>query len=115
MVFGLLGSDAAYYAAVRDLASFGYLILVNKKECVGALYVLYSLEKASYFISKFSCPFWFSGPFHQVPLFLGFSGPWEYYRVYLDQMDFHVSCCLVCVCPVFSCFVDWLCGEFYVG
>ena len=72
MRFGLLGSDVAYYAAVYGIASFGYLILVNKKACVGALYVLYSLEKASYFISKFSCPFWFVGTFHQVPVLLGF-------------------------------------------
>ena len=31
MGFGLLGSDVAYYAAVCDLDSFGYLIIVNKK------------------------------------------------------------------------------------
>ena len=31
MGFGLLGSDVAYYVAVCDLDSFGYLILVNKK------------------------------------------------------------------------------------
>ena len=31
MGFSILGSVVEYYAAVCDLASFGYLILVNKK------------------------------------------------------------------------------------
>ena len=31
MGFGLLGSDVAYYAAVCNLAYFGYLMLANKK------------------------------------------------------------------------------------
>ena len=73
-----MGYDVAYYAAVCDLSDLGYLILVNKETCVGDLDILYYLENASYFISKFSCPFWFVGPFHQVPVLLGFSGLWEY-------------------------------------
>ena len=52
MGFGLLRSDVAYYADVCDLASFGYLMLVNKKTCVGALNISDSLEKASYLVSK---------------------------------------------------------------
>ena len=112
--FGLLGSDVAYYTAVCDLASFGYLILVNKKSCVVALDVSYSLEKASYLISKWSCPFWFVGPFHQVPVFLRFSYLWAYYRVRLAWMDCHISCCIVGVCPVFSWFLYWLCMEGFV-
>ena len=52
MDFGLLGSDVAYYAAVCDLAVLGYLMLVNKETCVGALDISDSLEKDSYLICK---------------------------------------------------------------
>ena len=64
MGFGFLGSDFAYYTAVCDLAYFWYLMLVNKKACVGALNISDSLEKASYIIYKFSCLFWFFGSFN---------------------------------------------------
>ena len=64
MGFGLLGSDVTYYAAVCDLSSFGCLMLVNKKTCVGALNISNSLEEASYLICKCSLPFWFVGALH---------------------------------------------------
>ena len=115
MGFGLLGSDVAYYAAVCDLADLGYLMLVNKKTCVGALDIMYYLEKASYIICKCSCPFCFVGLLNYVPVLLGFSGLWAYYRVHLARMDYHVSCCLVVVCPVFSYFSDWVCRDYDVG
>ena len=111
MGFGLLGYDVAYYAALYDLSASGYLILVNKKACVGALDILDSLVKSHYLISKCSCPFWFVGPFHQVPLFLGFSGLWEYCRVHPARLDRHVSFCIVGVCLVFSCFLELLCMD----
>ena len=62
--FGVMGSDVAYYAAVCDLNSLGYLMLVNKEACVGALNIPDSLEEASYLICKFSYPFWFFGTLH---------------------------------------------------
>ena len=73
MGFDLLGSDVAYYAAVCDLAALGYLMLVNKETCVGALAISDSLEKLSYPIWKCSCTFWFVGLLHKVPIILGFS------------------------------------------
>ena len=113
--FGILGSDVAYYSAVCDLASFGYLILLNKEACVGAINVLDSLKNTTYLISKCSCPFWFVGPFHQVPVFLGFSCLWAYYRVRPACLDRHVSCCIFGVCPVFYYFLDWVCIDYFIG
>ena len=62
--FSILGSDVAYYAAVCDLATLGYLMLAKKATCVGALNILDYLEEASYLICKCSCPFWFFRPPH---------------------------------------------------
>ena len=62
MGFGLLGSDVTCYTAICDLDSFGYLMLVNKKTCVGILNISDSLEEGSYIIFEFSFPFWFVVP-----------------------------------------------------
>ena len=64
MGFGLMGSDIAYYAAVRDLDFFGYLILVKKKACVVTLNISDSLEEVSYLILKCSFKFWFVRPLY---------------------------------------------------
>ena len=78
MSFGLLGSDVAYYAAVCDIYVLGYLVLLNEEKCVGALDISYSLEKVSYLICKFPCPFWLVGPLHEVPVLFRFFGLWAY-------------------------------------
>ena len=63
MGFGLLGSDVAYYAAVCDLASFGYLIIMNKKACVGALMSRIPWKRRPISFPNALVHFGLSGPF----------------------------------------------------
>ena len=64
MIFGLIGSDVAYYADVCELTVLGDLLLVYEETCVSSLDISDSLEKVSYLICKIPCPFWLVGPLH---------------------------------------------------
>ena len=73
MGFGLLGSDVAYYAAVCDISSFGYLVLLNLKKVLVPSISMIPWKRVP--ISFSSCLFHFglSDPFSRCLYSWGFT------------------------------------------